>query len=62
MVKEQTGLLALIPQVFLVVEVVAAQAELADLLGNLVPMVVVEVITEGEAQVRIMDTVTVLVV
>jgi hypothetical protein len=62
MVKEQAGLLALIPQVFLVVEVVAAQAELADLLGNLVPMVVVEVITEGEAQVRIMDTVTVLVV
>ena len=53
MVQEQTGLLVLIPQVFLVVEVVEAQAELADLLGNLVPMVAVEVITEGEAQARI---------
>jgi hypothetical protein len=53
MVQDQAGLLALIPQVFLVVEVVAAQAELADLLGNLVPMVAVEVLTEEVAQARI---------
>jgi hypothetical protein len=53
MVQEQTGLLVLIPQVFLVVEVVEAQAELADLLGNLVPMVAMEVATEEVAQARI---------